>query len=190
MNENKDQELIAMTALDVIDGRNASILIPESDLIAASDLTAESDLSYSRNNPLNMNPMNLDPLDPEMHRTKIAKDLNFESRLQNNNASDQIRSLEVASAQSDTPEHRSIKTRLGETFRSIALRNLNDVKKWPLIAELNNYSVSANDKGEPIAVLQKGTTLLLPNASEIEDFQARQVALRCLPSSALAPAPV
>ncbi len=178
VNENKDQELISMTALDVIDGRNASILIPDSDLIAASDLIAESDLSNARTNPLNMNPINLEPLDLEMHRTEIAKDLNSESRLHNSNASDQIRSPEVSIAQDDTPEHRTIKTRLGETYRSIALRDLNDVKKWPLIAALNNHSTGVNDKGVPIAVLQKGTTLLLPNASEIEAFQATQVVMQ------------
>ena len=66
-----------------------------------------------------------------------------------------------------------IKTRLGETLRSIALRDLNDVKNWQLLAEKNNLSTETDSKGNPLAALQRGMTLTLPTASEIEDFQAR-----------------
>ncbi|HEY9733633.1 MAG TPA: hypothetical protein V6C89_17060 [Drouetiella sp.] len=70
-------------------------------------------------------------------------------------------------------EQRAIKTRLGETLRSIALRDLNDVRNWQLLAEKNNLSTDTDARGNPIAMLQRGMTLTLPSASEIEDFQAR-----------------
>jgi len=68
---------------------------------------------------------------------------------------------------------KTIKTRLGETLRSIALRDLNDVKNWQLLAEKNNLSTETDSKGNPLAALQRGMTLTLPTTSEIEDFQAR-----------------
>lgn len=68
---------------------------------------------------------------------------------------------------------KTVKTRLGETLRSIALRDLNDVKNWQLLAEKNNLSTDTDSKGNPLAVLQRGMILTLPSAAEIADFQAR-----------------
>jgi hypothetical protein len=70
-------------------------------------------------------------------------------------------------------EQRSIRTRLGETLRSIALRDLNDVRNWQLLAEKNNLPTDTDSKGNPVAALQRGMILTLPNASEIENFQQR-----------------
>lgn len=70
-------------------------------------------------------------------------------------------------------QQRSIKVRLGETVRSLALRELNDAKNWVALAEKNNLSTETDDRGAPIASLQRGMILNLPTASELENFQAR-----------------
>jgi hypothetical protein len=157
------------------------------------ELIAQNYLSISANNPLgknrlDMNPVNLYPLDLEKQRIEFAKESNSESRLENRITSDQTRVTEVA--QSETQEHRSILTRLGETLRSIALRELNDVKTWTLLARMNKIPTDIDARGAPLAALQKGTRLQLPSSSEIEDFQETLVALRNASSSGVAPAPV
>ena len=63
--------------------------------------------------------------------------------------------------------------RLGDTLRSIATKHpaLNDVKLWKLLAEKNNLSTSCDAKGNPKAILQRGSKLLLPTVKEIADFR-------------------
>ena len=70
-------------------------------------------------------------------------------------------------------QQRSIKVRLGETLRSVAVRDLNDVRNWQALAEKNNLSTATDSKGTPLASLERGMVLTLPTASEIENFQAR-----------------
>lgn len=65
---------------------------------------------------------------------------------------------------------RTVKTRLGETLRSIALRHLDDVRKWQLLALKNNLSIETDSKGAPLVVLSKGTVLVLPTEDEVENW--------------------
>ncbi len=70
-------------------------------------------------------------------------------------------------------QQRSIVVRLGETLRSLALRELNDVKHCLALAEKNNLSTATDERGAPIAKLERGMVLNLPTASELENFQKR-----------------
>ncbi|MBS1954273.1 MAG: hypothetical protein JST89_08805 [Cyanobacteria bacterium SZAS-4] len=75
---------------------------------------------------------------------------------------------------------RSVTVRLGETVRQLALRYLDDVKNWPALAEKNNLSTATDERGMPIATLQRGMILNLPTPSELENFQARASAAAAL----------
>jgi hypothetical protein len=62
-------------------------------------------------------------------------------------------------------------TRLGETLRSIAVMQLNDVTLWTLIAQKNQLSTDMDAKGIPVMVLTRGTQLLMPTEAEVEIFR-------------------
>lgn len=63
--------------------------------------------------------------------------------------------------------------RLGDTLRSVAMRHpaLKDHALWRLLAQVNSLSVETDDKGNPVAALKRGTTLVLPTAAEINEFR-------------------
>lgn len=72
--------------------------------------------------------------------------------------------------------------RLGDTLRGIALRHpaLKDVELWKLIALINNLSIETDTKGNPLIEIKRGTTILIPNQTEIDKFRAER-----LPSPAI-----
>src|SRR5262249_28681838 len=69
-------------------------------------------------------------------------------------------------------DRRCYQVRLGETLRSVALRDpcIQDASIWPLIARINGLSIATNDDGEPIACLRKGQFIVLPTRAEIEEY--------------------
>jgi hypothetical protein len=62
-------------------------------------------------------------------------------------------------------------TRLGETLRSIAVVQLDDVSLWTLIAQKNDLPTGLDAKGIPVSVLTRGTHLLMPIDAEISSFR-------------------
>ncbi len=72
-----------------------------------------------------------------------------------------------------------IVVRLGDTLRSIALKNpaLNDVSLWKLLARCNNLSLDVDAKGTPVAILTRGMVLQLPGEEEITAYRASQAAI-------------
>jgi hypothetical protein len=77
-------------------------------------------------------------------------------------------------------ENREVYTvRSGETLRSIALRHpqLNDLKFWPLIAQVNSFPTLMDNTGRPKALLQNGQKIFMPTIDEISAFNADGAAL-------------
>jgi hypothetical protein len=63
--------------------------------------------------------------------------------------------------------------RLGDTLRSLAMRHpaLKDHTLWRLVAEVNGLSTETDDKGNPVAELKRGTSIVLPSAEEITRYR-------------------
>jgi nucleoid-associated protein YgaU len=66
--------------------------------------------------------------------------------------------------------------RLGETLKSIAVKHpsINNVEAWKLIASLNGMETATDSKGTPIAILKRGTVIILPSKAEVEKFLAER----------------
>lgn len=67
--------------------------------------------------------------------------------------------------------------RLGDSLRGIALRHpaLRDVELWPLIAQINGMSMDTDAKGNPLAQISRGMTILIPSQTEIDSFQSIKI---------------
>lgn len=78
----------------------------------------------------------------------------------------------------DATEARSYAVRLGDTLRSVAMKHpeLRDVSLWKLLAEKNGLPSDIDNKGAPLAVLIRGSSIVLPTAEEIEEYRVRNSA--------------
>lgn len=76
-------------------------------------------------------------------------------------------------SESAQPKH---VVRLGETLKSVAMKHpaLQDVSLWKLLAELNGLSTQTDERGTPLAKLNRGQSIVLPSAAEIEAFRQRE----------------
>jgi hypothetical protein len=65
--------------------------------------------------------------------------------------------------------------RLGDTLKSIAMRHpvLGDVALWKLVAEVNGLPTTTDSKGSPTAALKRGSSIVVPNVQEIEDYREK-----------------
>lgn len=78
------------------------------------------------------------------------------------------------SSASDQPSDRRVyRVRLGDTLRSIALRDplLQDQSMWPLLARINGISEVRDATGHPTATLSRGNTIYLPSEEEIKQYR-------------------
>jgi hypothetical protein len=190
VSENKDQVPIVQATERTSAQSESRSSIREEDLVAASDLIpavegdhvaiAESDQTAGAEREHVADLIEGSELTSATGQTLTkekfasARETNSESRLREQDSSDSVQTSEISfDPKESAQERRSIKTRLGETLRSIALRDLDGVKNWQLLAEKNNLSTATDTKGVPLATLTKGTVLVLPDASEIENFLAR-----------------
>jgi len=87
--------------------------------------------------------------------------------------------LNTPSQHSSLSHRQQVAVRLGDTLRSIALKNhcLQDVSLWKFLAQLNELSTGVDTKGAPIAILTRGMVLQLPTAEEIAEYRAQQAAI-------------
>ncbi|MBU6455834.1 MAG: hypothetical protein KGS72_28950, partial [Cyanobacteria bacterium REEB67] len=71
-------------------------------------------------------------------------------------------------------DERSYAVRLGDTLRSVAMKHpeMRDVSLWKLLASKNGLPVDTDSKGAPLAILIRGTSIVLPTAEEIELYRA------------------
>lgn len=65
--------------------------------------------------------------------------------------------------------------RLGDTLKSVAMKHplLQDVTLWKLLAEVNDITTKTDEKGQPMAVLRRGTSIAIPTAEEIDAYKTR-----------------
>jgi len=66
--------------------------------------------------------------------------------------------------------------RLGDSLKSIAMKHpaLQDVALWKLLACVNELDQSTDDKGSPIVKLARGSTLIIPETMQIEEYCSQQ----------------
>jgi hypothetical protein len=84
--------------------------------------------------------------------------------------------VETAVTGASTPagDRRVYRVRLGDTLRSIALRDpvLQDQSMWPLLARINGISeVRDATTGHPTATLSRGKTIYLPSEEEVKQHR-------------------
>ena len=78
-------------------------------------------------------------------------------------------------SQSAEPAGRSTYVvRLGDTLKSVAMKHplLQDIMLWKLLAEVNDITTKTDEKGQPQAILRRGTAMVLPTPEEIAAFKA------------------
>lgn len=65
--------------------------------------------------------------------------------------------------------------RLGDTLKAVAMKHpsLQDISLWPLLAEVNEISIETDDKGNPMAKLSRGSTVMIPTIEEIQLFREK-----------------
>jgi hypothetical protein len=80
----------------------------------------------------------------------------------------------------DGGAEKSYPVRLGDTLRSIAMKHpdLRDVTLWPLLAKKNGLSTDTDSKGAPLAVVIRGSNIVLPTREEIEMFRSNTAELK------------
>ncbi len=82
---------------------------------------------------------------------------------------------------------RSYVVRLGDTVRSIALRDaqMGDASLWILIARVNNLMTAVDPSGAPIVKLRRGQVIQLPNPNEIDQHKllGKFAGIACLSQS-------
>ena len=73
----------------------------------------------------------------------------------------------------DGGDEKTYSVRLGDTLRSIAMKHpdLHDVTLWTLLADKNGLTTETDSKGAPLAVVIRGTNLVIPTHEEIEIFR-------------------
>ena len=80
-----------------------------------------------------------------------------------------------ARCESNSPDSRRVyRVRLGDTLRSIALRDplMQDQSLWPLIARINGISeLRDGTTGHPTVSLSRGNTIYLPSEEEVKHFR-------------------
>jgi hypothetical protein len=69
-------------------------------------------------------------------------------------------------------EHIVYVCRLGDTLKTIAKRHpaIRDARMWPLIAKLNQLDTLPDERGEPVARVQRGQRLMLPRSDQCSEF--------------------
>ncbi len=74
--------------------------------------------------------------------------------------------------------------RLGDSLRSICMRHpaIKDSSIWKLFAEINKLSTEVDSNGNPVEVLKRGQTLILPMPNEIAAYHEKQRALTAAPA--------
>ncbi len=80
----------------------------------------------------------------------------------------------------DATDARSYAVRLGDTLRSVAMKHpeMRDVSLWKLLADKNGLPVEIDSKGAPLAILIRGSSIIIPTAEEIEEFRAKNADTR------------
>jgi len=73
----------------------------------------------------------------------------------------------------DATDTRSYAVRLGDTLRSVAMKHpeMRDVSLWKLLADKNGLPTDVDSKGAPLAILIRGTSIVIPTAEEIEEYR-------------------
>jgi hypothetical protein len=78
---------------------------------------------------------------------------------------------------STSSNRREYRVRLGDTLRSICLRDpmMEDAGFWPLLARINNMPETTNGNGQPTVILKRGEVIQLPNQDEVEYYRFLKV---------------
>jgi hypothetical protein len=63
--------------------------------------------------------------------------------------------------------------RLGDSLRSVAMKHpaLNDVSLWKLVARKNGLPTTTDSKGVPMAMLRRGSEIVIPSQTEIAQYR-------------------
>lgn len=111
--------------------------------------------------------------------TQMFQNWSTSSNASNHDEFDPPHSADPAPTKPDlefTPEiteRRCYRVGLGETLKSVALRDpaMQDERFWRLLASLNGLPVETDPQGNPVAHLVRGQYIVLPNQTEIAEFQ-------------------
>lgn len=65
--------------------------------------------------------------------------------------------------------------RLGDTLKSIAMKHpsLEDVSSWRILAEINKLSTETDENDNPVALVTRGSVLMIPTKNEVEEYKKK-----------------